>query len=448
MKINVQDVIDKGKMNGFFWKVYIICILVVIFDGYDMNIFGPIMPALMADQSLGLNPAQAGFLASYALYGMLIGSLFSGAIADKIGQRKVAMIGILIYSVFTGFAGFATSYAFLAAMRFIAGLGIASVVPSVLAYVASYTPLKPRGALTTWINIGLTFGGMLATGVAITWIQSMGWRFMFYVAFVPLLFIILVHFLLPEPMLIMLRKGNFKKIKETLVKANPAFEPKDDDEYFVNYQKAAKIPYKNLFTDGFARNTILICCVNFIAFYLLFGLSTWIPNLMITKGFALQNSLWMLMTFNSGTILGTTFGAWASPKFGYKKMIAIYYSIAAVLLVILSQDLGVTMQLVVLFFTGATVLGATAQFMSYMAQSYPPTFRSTALGTALAVGRLGGAVGPIIGGVLLNNNASILVCFLAFAIPAAINVILISSTKNFTKRDWQAEQIARDNEEK
>ena len=80
---------------------------------------------------------------------------------------------------------------------------------------------------------------------------------------------------------------------------------------------------------------------------------------MINKGFALNNSLWMLMTFNSGTILGTTFGAWAAPKYGYKKMIITYYCIATVLLIILSNNLSVTLALIILFLSGSTVLAET-----------------------------------------------------------------------------------------
>ena len=76
-------------------------------------------------------------------------------------------------------------------------------------------------------------------------------------------------------------------------------------------------------------------------------------------------------------------------------------------------------------------------YMSYVALSFPATVRSTALGTALAVGRIGGAVGPIVGGILLNANASIFVCFMAFAIPCAIVALLISVTRDYTKRNFQ-----------
>jgi len=437
-KINVQNTIDSSKMNGFFWKVYIVCLLVVVFDGYDMNIFGPVMPSMMAD--LNLTPAQGGLLASYAMYGMLIGSILFGFLADKVGQKKVIIVGIVIYAVFTGLVGSSDTQVQLAICRFIAGLGIAGVVPNVLAYITHYSPAKSRGPLTAWITIGLSIGGILAAVIALLFVQSMGWRIIFYVAYVPIIMAVVVQLAMPETMLTYYRKGQFDKMKQVLAKANTSYTPSDDDEFELHQVKVSKVSFAGLLKKQFVRNTILVCLCYFVNFYLLFGMNTWIPNLMIQQGFPLAGGIWFLLIFYFGALVGTTVGAFAAPRYGYRKILMIYYAITACMLITISQQHEMVPMAIALFICGGTIYGTTTLFNGYVSQCYPATFRSTALGTGLGVGRFGGAAGPVVGGILLGASVPIIINFLAFAIPAAIGVLFIFGTRDYTKIDINSEE--------
>ncbi|MDR3271550.1 MAG: aromatic acid/H+ symport family MFS transporter [Peptococcaceae bacterium] len=430
-RINIQQTIDQGKLNKFFSLVYIICIFIVIFDGYDMNIFGPITPLLMED--LHLNAAQTGLLASYALYGMLVGSIVFGVFADKIGQKKAIMIGIVVYGLFTGLTGHANTPTMLGICRFIAGFGIGGVVPNVIAYVTEFTPKANRGTMTSWVSIGINFGAILAAGLSILFLQKFGWRFMFWIAYLPIIIVLLIHFFLPETMISYYRKGNKAKIQETLQRANADYIPSADDEFVLDHAEVSKVPLVSLFKDGFARNTILVWICYFMNLYMTFGINTWLPKLMMAKGYPLGNSLWLLLIFNTGTIIGTTFGAWAAPKYGYKKIIIAYYAVGAILICLLSIKFSFAMLGVILFIIGAIVLGINSMFNSYVSLCYPVTFRSTALGCGLGIGRLGGAAGPIIGGFLLVANVPMFFNFLAFAIPAVLGAIAIFATIDYTK---------------
>ena len=432
--INVNEILDSSNFNRFYLNTYVMCLLIMIFDGYDMNIFGVIIPSLMQDMKL--NAAQVGIVASSALYGMLFGSIVAGAIADKIGQKKAIILGILIYSGFTGLLGFSNSQTELIVYRFLAGFGLAGIVPNIIAYVAEYTPKKSRGFLLTVISIGINIGAVIAAGLGILLISTYGWRMMFWVAFIPLIMILFVYFYLPETMVQYVKKGDKENIRKTLKRVDPDFVPNEDDEYRLNTIKSDKVPFTSLFKHGLARNTMLFWVAYFMNLFMIFAINVWLPKLMMQQGYELGSSLWLLLVFNSGSILGTFLGGWVGPKYGYQKTLILFYMVAALLLCTLAIKSNLIILSVVLFIVGASVLGIQNLFNSYVSQCYPVTFRSTALGCGLGVGRLGGAIGPTIGGFLLAAQVPMVFNFVAIAIPAVIGAIVVFASKDNTKTQF------------
>lgn len=97
--IDVHEVIDNARFNRFHWRVLCWCALIIIFDGYDLVIYGVVLPMLMKDW--GLSPLQAGALGSYALFGMMFGALFFGPLSDRIGRKKAITLCVMLFSGFT-----------------------------------------------------------------------------------------------------------------------------------------------------------------------------------------------------------------------------------------------------------------------------------------------------------------------------------------------------------
>ncbi len=140
-KIDVHEVIDNARFNRFHWMVLFWCALIIIFDGYDLVIYGVVLPMLMKEW--GLSPLQAGALGSYALFGMMFGALFFfGPLSDKIGRKKAITICVVLFSGFTVLNGFARNPTEFGLCRFIAGLGIGGVMPNVVALMNEYAPKK------------------------------------------------------------------------------------------------------------------------------------------------------------------------------------------------------------------------------------------------------------------------------------------------------------------
>ena len=169
--------IDNAKFNRFHLRTLLLCALIIIFDGYDLVVYGVVLPVLMEQWSL--TPVQAGALGSYALFGMMIGAIVFGQLADRIGRRLSIAICIALFSGFTFINGFASNVTEFGICRFIAGLGIGGVMPNVVALMNEYSPKKMRGTLVAIMFSGYSVGGMMAAWLGMQMIPQWGWQSVF-----------------------------------------------------------------------------------------------------------------------------------------------------------------------------------------------------------------------------------------------------------------------------
>ena len=435
--INVNEQIDKAKFNPFFLTVFLCGLFIIIFDGYDLNIFGVVMPVLMKDT--GLNPTQSGLLASYGLYGMIFGSIFFGWFADKIGRKNVIMLCVAIYCVFTGFAGTGHSLVTFAICRVIAGMALAGVTPNMLALVSEYSPLSSRATLIGIANIGVPIGTILCTLIGMSVMPGHGWRIMFFLAFIPIFMVAIAYFFLPDSLVSMVKRGEKSKIQNLLKKINPSLALNENDEYTVKeFHNTVKGSITSLFKHGFARNTIIFCIMFFINLFLLFGIGTWLPKLMMNQGYNLVSGLSFLLTLNLGSFLFVPIGGKLADKYGHKPILVTYFLVASVLLYTLSFKWDIAVLSILVFIIGGMINGNQSLLYAYVGVNYPLNFRSTALGGIVGIGRLGGAFGPTIMGILLSAHVSVTVNFLVFAIPALVAGLVVLLTKNMANSSNKA----------
>lgn len=155
--IDVSALIDGARFNAFHARVLFWCALIIIFDGYDLVIYGVVLPSLMAEW--GLSSLQAGALGSCALVGMMLGALFFGSVSDRIGRRKTIMICVTLFSGVTALNGLAQTPEAFALCRFVAGLGIGGVMPNVVALMNEYAPKRSRSTLVALMFSGYSLGG-------------------------------------------------------------------------------------------------------------------------------------------------------------------------------------------------------------------------------------------------------------------------------------------------
>ena len=417
-KIDINEVIDKARFNAFHWQVLFWCALIIIFDGYDLVIYGVVLPALMKDW--GLTPLQAGALGSYALFGAMLGAIIFGSLSDRVGRKWIIAICVILFSGFTLLNGFARDLTEFGLCRFLAGLGIGGVMPNVVALMSEYAPKKIRGTLVAIMFSGYSVGGILSSGLGIVLLPGFGWQSVFYIAAVPLMLLPLILRYLPESVGFMIRQGHEAKAREVLHRIEPAFVSMPGDEFVVPALKAPGAPIVQLFREGRGISTVMLCLVFFCCLLMIYALNSWLPKLMISAGYGLGSSLSFLLLMNVGAIFGAVAGGWIGDRLGLRRVLIVFFLLAAASISLLGFNSPTAILYALIFIAGATTIGTQILAYSCVAEFFPMGIRTTGLGWISGIGRSGAISGPILGGVLVNIQLPLHLNFIVFAIPGCI----------------------------
>ena len=402
--------------------------ITTICDGFDINIFGLIIPSLMKEWSLG--PAQVGMLGSWGMFGMIFGSLFFGPFADKVGKKMAMIIGTVLYIAFTLACGFVTTLIQFAVCRFVAGFALAGVFPLAVAYTSEFSPKAIRSRLTVWVTSGMASGTVIAALIGMVVIANYGWRSMFYITILMFLLVV-AQFQLPESLAFLKQKGRTEEIGKILEKIEPPFKATPEDDYQLEKRDPGKGNLGSLFQGGLAKNTLLFWLMMMSNYIFIYGVLMWLPKLMTMLGWNLNASLFFTMTWNLGFLLGIPLFGWMQDTYGGKKSLQIGLVALAILVSLIGFLPNPYLLSIVLFLTGAAQHGLSGVAGSYIAQSYPTSFRATGTTWAYGLGRVGGTAGPMIGGALLLYNLPVGNNLMFFAMFPLFSAIVVSFTTDF-----------------
>lgn len=434
-KIDINDVIDRAKLNRFHFSVIFLCSLLLIFDGYDLFIYGVVLPVLMDEW--GLTPVQAGTLGSYALFGMMFGAFIFGPMADRIGRKKGVIICFVLFSLATLLNGFATNATQFGIFRFLAGLGCGGLMPNAVALMNEYAPRRARGTLVALMFSGYSLGGVLAAGVGIYVLPRFGWEYMFFVAAIPLLLVPLLIWKLPESIGFLLRQDKDQEARAMLTQLNPSFQLTAQDELIKTPVKSASVPVLDLFKEGRVIGTLMIWLAFFCCLLMVYALGSWLPKLMANAGFSLGSSLSFLLALNFGGMFGAIIGGWLGDRFGLPRVMAWFFVASAISISLLGFNSPMFVLYTLIVIAGATTIGTQILLYANTAQFYPLSMRSTGLGWASGIGRTGAIAGPFLGGTLMAMALPLKMNFFAFAIPGVIATLAILLLILASKRQHQ-----------
>ncbi|MDY7533049.1 MFS transporter [Pseudomonas sp. Bout1] len=422
---DVHSIIDNARFSRFHWLVMGLCALLLIFDGYDLFIYGVVLPSIMKEW--GLSPLQAGALGSYALFGMMFGALAFGSLADRIGRKKGIAICFTLFSVATVVNGFAGSPTEFGICRFIAGLGCGGLMPNAVALMNEYAPKKIRSTLVALMFSGYSLGGMLSAGVGIYLLPRYGWESMFFVATVPLLLLPVIVYWLPESVGFLIRQGRLEQARALLKRLSPDACIEADDTLQISTGKGKGASVLELFRHGLAVRTASIWVAFFCCLLMVYALSSWLPKLMAGAGYSLGSSLSFLLALNFGGMAGAILGGWLGDRLNLVKVMIGFFIAAAVSISLLGINSPMPVLYLLIFIAGATTIGTQILLYAGTAQLYGLSIRSTGLGWASGIGRNGAIVGPLLGGALMGIELPLQLNFLAFAVPGAIAALAMTA---------------------
>ena len=384
----------------------------IVFDGYDLIVYGSAIPALLQYEPWGMTPAQAGAIGSYALIGMFLGAIASGTLTDMIGRRRLFIASLAWFSTMMLLVSLAPDPWWLGVFRFLAGLGFGGIPPTAIALVVEVAPKARRQLINGLMLCGFPIGGVLAAVLAIVLLEPAGFRTLFAIGGLPLVTLVpLAIWLLPESPSFVARTQARARAKASGAVADLDRGPRRRNEL------------AELFRGRAAWATALFVAANFCGFLLVFGLNTWLPQLMRGAGYDLGSALAFLLILNIGAVAGGLGGSALADRCGSRWVATGLFALAVGSLGLIAVPLPTALLYLLVFVAGAATTGNQIVIYGYVAAHYPPARRATALGVSSGLGRLGAVAGPILGGALLAAGFGLSVNVGVFAVVAVLGAL-------------------------
>ena len=423
--INITDTIDNSQVRPFQIGVFVLCGLCLIMDGFDVQSWGFVAPALFTEWGI---VSAAGRVASMTLIGVMIGSLLFSMLADKIGRRPVLIGSTLYFSALTLITARVANLDQLLIIRFFAGLGLGAIMPNAVALVGEYSPKRSRVTAMLVVSNGFTIGAAVAGFVATYLIPRFGWRSVFYFGgTVPLLIGALMFVALPESLqFLTLKKRSADVIARWLRLVDPAVAIAPGTQFVVNEVKKEGVPIVALFHEGRAAGTVLLWTMQFMNLINLYMLSTWLPTIARGMGLMPTAALMIGTTFQTGGAIGSIAIGKPIDKWGFFGVLTGCFALASVMIALIGRPgLSVAMLFVVVFLAGWGIFAGQAGNNAVAAVYYPTTLRSTGVGAALGIGRIGSILGPSVA-EYMRPRYSTSELFLVFAVPALLSAVAVA----------------------
>ncbi len=438
--VTVSSVVDPRPVGRVHVLVLVLCGFVMFLDGFDTQALSFAAPVLAREW--GLTPAELGTLLSAALLGLMAGYLGLSPLANKVGHRRVIILATAAFGILTLLCSLATGSTQLMALRFLTGMGLGAVIPSVVALTSEFAPRRRRSSFVLFVYCWLAFGFVAAGLVAGVVIPQFGWRAMFVVGGgLPLILVVVIIALLPDsPRYLLTRPASALRLRALMLRIDPLLPAAtvigpDAEDSSVSSRGGSMVV--ELLRRRWIASTVLLWVAfiaNLAAFY---SIQSWMPT--IVGSFGQQPSVIIaatVLTSVGGIVAATIIGP-AMDRINPFLILGSVYVLGSVFVAILglSLDGDAWVLLVAAFVAGTCVTGGQMSIVAVASLIYPARLRSTGVGWALGIGRLGGIIGPILVGVALGGGIAPPTVFVGIAvllIAAGVSIFLLGGRARST----------------
>ena len=428
--LTVNDIIDERPLSSFQLMTILLCSLVLLLDGFDTQAMGFLVPPI--SEELGIPLSAFGTVLSAGLFGLMIGAMSAGPIADRWGRKWAIIVSALVFGFFSLLTAGADSIRELVTLRFLTGLGLGGAMPNVVALASEYAPKRLQPILVTAIFAGMGGGAVLASLVGGALIPIWGWRSVFYVGgILPIGLAVVLIKALPESVRFLTVRGADPVRVSAIVRR---IAPELSDVPLAPTarpgagmaQSSERFAVAQLFSDGRTTGTLLLWVPFFMNLLILYFILSWLPSLLRQAGMPVSAGITAVMVFSIGGILGAFVQGPLMKAIGVFTTMVAEFVISLVLVIAASLIFeNFSLMMTVTFILGISVQGAQAGLNVLSAMYYPTVIRSTGVGWALGIGRIGSIVGPMIGGVMLSLEWTPQQIFMAGAVPAICAAVAV-----------------------
>ena len=429
-QVDIHEELAGAAVTPLHKALGVLITLITLFDGYDT--FNPAYVIHYVMQPWGLQPSQAGLLVSSGLIGFLFGAMGHGMIADRYGRRNTLLAGLWIINVMTLLtAMFATDFASFCGLRFLTGLGLGVLLPLGTTYINELAPQRISNSFSLWgVTFGWSLGGVVAGLVGVFLTPTYGWQILYFAGTMSIPLTLVVHAVLPESPKFLAARGRVEELRALMSRLRPerraAYE---NAEFRTTEHTVSQNTIAALLAPRYRRVSLTIWLTAFLTLFAIFGLTGWIPTVMIKRGetFAASfgfGALLQAMSFFGGLALATLAdrGFAATPR-----LLGTWWAIGGLAVGALVFVNGHGFNIAVVAIAGFCVIGAQHVLNNFTANSYETGLRASGVGMELGVGRVGAILGPYVIGLLQQATGGPDAVFWAISGAAIVAAAVISS---------------------
>jgi AAHS family 4-hydroxybenzoate transporter-like MFS transporter len=424
--LDVRAHINGRKLSGYQWLLLILCFMIVATDGMDVAIMGFLAPAITKEW--GISRAAFGVVMSAAPIGLAIGALLVGPMSDRFGRKKLLMLSVGWFGLFSLLSAAAPNVVMLSVLRFLTGLGLGAAMPNATTLLSEYVPERSRSTLLAIMFTGFNLGSALVGFGAAAILPHYDWRMVLVAGgAIPLICLPFYIWLVPESVRFMVVK-NFpsERIGRTLSRVCggtfAANQPFTISEPFVKGSQPGKV----LLSDSYRKVTLSLWGTYFMGLLVIYLLSGWLPTLIKDAGLPIERAANITALFQLGGTVGALVVGYFMDRMAPSKVIALSYIGGAFFILLLaSGSVTSSMFAAYVLFAGFCMSGAQTGMNAFAPSCYPTVVRATGVSWMLGIGRFGSILGSFAGGVLLSMGWSFSAVIAVLAVPATLAALII-----------------------
>lgn len=402
--IEIGQLIDERPLSPLQILVMILSFLIVWQDGYHIQSMALVVPTLSAEWHV--LKTDFDWVVSSALFGILLGSAFIASLGDRWGRRKILILSMIIIGGSSIGTGFATQMIHLVIWRFLTGLGLGASIANATALTSDYVPSKRRAALVTVMFSGVSIGAFTSGFIADPIIAAFRWQGLFTIGgAVPLLLALVLAAILPESLkLLLARAPEDPRIPKILGRLAPDVDVR---AVYVRKLEVQRQSVLELLNKPYVKGTLLLWFVFFVNMFILYLLVNWLPTLLSTQGWSPSESRRGAVMIQLGGVMGGLILSYYVDK--EKTVVATItaYLLCAVafgLFAVLPSS-GISWWLLLLV-VGGGISGGQFVINALAAGFYPTVIRSTGVGWAFSIGRIGAVLSGFAGALILKMQVA------------------------------------------
>lgn len=419
--VDVTSVIDAAPLGRFQIASVVLCGLVAMLDGFDTQSIAFVAPVLA--EAWQVAPGDFGPIFAAGLVGILCGQFIAGPLSDRYGRRKVILGCTFLFAVLTLATAAATSLKMLLLLRFLTGIGLGGATPNIIALTAEFSPQRLRATAITVMFAGFPLGAAIGALISSMIIPAFGWHSVFVLGgVIPLILLVVLAVRLPESVQFLVAAGRpQREIGALLDRIAPERARVAGERYVLQEQRLQGFSMLHLFRDGRAMKTLLLWVTFFMSLLMIYFLMSWLPLALKQAGASITSALTASVFLNLGGAIGGIVLGRLIDRLEPAAVLCTGYVIAGISTALIGQvDSQVVILMTCVFVAGFCTIGGQTAMNALTASIYPTQARATGLGTALAVGRIGSIIGPVVGGLLMAAMVTTEKLFFLSALPAVI----------------------------